>query len=163
MWTLTLPHPTTKAKGRRMATWEEIKININRQRGLTLNRTEVAAQATRMPRVGTLQSQVQETQKKKGGGGRRKKERWKGGGGEGKGREMTFLIDRSPSNRGLSFKRNQKGVEDVTSTLLTTPRSRRRRTIRWQYRAVCQEEKVPPPSPLFPRAKAVPGRGYTCQ
>lgn len=60
---------------------------------------------------------------------------------------MIFLIDRSPSNRGLSFKRNQKGVEDVTSTLLTT-RSRRRRTSGWQYRAVCQEEKATTITPL---------------
>lgn len=74
----------------------------------------------------------QETQKKKGGGGRIKKERWKGGGG-GKGGEIIFLTDRSPSNRGLSFKRNQKAVEDVTSPTLLTKRSRRRRRFSWQF------------------------------
>jgi len=65
-------------------------------------------------------------------GGRRKKERWKGGG-EGKGGEMIFLIDRSPSNRGLSFRRNQKEVEDVTSPTLLTTGSRRRRRSSWQF------------------------------
>lgn len=38
----------------------------------------------------------------------------------------------SPSNRGLSFKRNQKEVEDVSPTSLTKERRRRRRS-GWQY------------------------------
>lgn len=66
---------------------------------------------------------------------------------------MIFLIDRSPSNRGLSFRRNQKEVEDVTSPTLLTTGSRRRRRSSWQFWAVCQEEKATTTTNPLPKSQ----------
>lgn len=49
---------------------------------------------------------------------------------------------RSPSNRGFSFKRNQKGVDVVSLASLTKGKRRMRRS-GWQYQAAYQEGKAP--------------------